>query len=202
MPAFDLGHENAEPKKPGGLPGICMAYKAYSGAFTAANANVGGFAFEDAAEPLSAWFSDGDLVQIGYAGASAVTEYRTFICRRLANSLHIYASLADYTAGRPRIGGADGHLLVINTTRMTAFNQAVLSQLWANKSFDGTGVSVLDYYHAKMVEAGLTLDCTFTPVGGATSAFRNASGTTPWAFKPDGFNAPNTPAMEWVRTKR
>ena len=73
--------------------------------------------------------------------------------------------------------------------------------LWANKSVDGTGVTVLDYYQDKMVEAGLTVDCTFTPVGGATSAFRDTTGTKPWAFKPSGFYSPDMPAVTWVRTK-
>ena len=201
LPAFDLGTESGDAKKPAGLPGTCMAYKASTGAFTPANATVGGFAFTDAGESLEAWFDDGDLMQVGYNGSTGVTAYRTFICRRIAGALQIYATLADYTAGKPRTGGEDGHMLVINNSRMTAFNKAVLTQLWANKSVDGTGVTVLDYYHDKMVEAGLTLDCTFTLVGGATSAFRDTTGTKPWAFKPHGYYTPDTPAVNWVRTK-
>ena len=201
LPAFDLGTETGDAKKPAGLPGVCMAYKAATGAFTPANATVGGFSFSDAGESLDAWFSDGDLMQVGYNGSTGVTAYRTFICRRVAGALQIYASLADYTAGKPRTGGEDGHLLVINNSRLTAFNRVILTQLWANKSVDGTGVTVLDYHHDKMVEAGLTVDCTFTLVGGATSAFRDTTGTKPWALKPNGFYAPDTPASNWVHTK-
>ena len=201
VPAFDLGTENMDAKKPGGLPGICMAYIAASGTLTPANATVGGFAFSDAGEALDSWFADGDLVQVGYSEPTGVTAYRTFMCRRRGNALHIYDTLAEQTAGKPRIGGKDGHLLVVNTTRMTAFNKFLLSQLWANKSVDGTNVTVLDYYHGKMVEAGLTLDCTFTLVGGATTAFRDFTGTKPWAFKPNGYHAPDTAAVTWVRTK-
>ncbi len=201
LPAFDLGRESVEPKRPGGLPGICVAYHASTGAFIPADAKVGGAVFADADEPLDAWFDEGDLVQVGYEGATGVPAYRTFISRRQADGLRIYASLADYNADRPRVGGADGHMLLINNTRMTALNKALLQQLWANKSVDGTGVTVLDYYHDKMVEAGLTLDCTFTPVGAATTAFRDVTGTKPWAFKPNGYYASDTPALTWVRTK-
>ena len=201
VPAFDLGTENADAKKPAGLPGLCMAYNAATGAFTPATAIVAGFAFHDSGESLEDWFTDGDLMQVGYNGATGVTPYRTFACRRTAGALYIYATLADFTAGRPRTGGEDGHLLVVNNSRMTAFMKAVLTQLWANKSVDGSGVTVLDYYHDKMVEAGLTLDCTFTTIGGATTAFRDTTGVKPWAFKPDGYYAPDTPAVAWVRTK-
>jgi len=140
-------------------------------------------------------------MQVGYNGNTGVTAYRTFICRRVAGALQIYATLADYTAGKPRIGGEDGHMLVINNSRLTAFNRVILAQSWANKSVDGTGVTVLDYHHGKMIESGLTMDCTFTMVGGATTAFRDTTGTKPWAFKPNGFHETDTPAVTWVRNK-
>jgi len=201
LPAFDLGRESADPKKPGGLPGLCMAYDAATGALTPASAKVGGFQFADAGEPLEAWFGDGDLVQVGYAGSTGLTEYRSLVCRVEANALTLHATPADRAALNARRGGADGAVLVVNTTRMTAFNRFALAQLWANRSVDGSGVAVLDYYHAKMVEAGLTLDCTFTLVGGATTALRDFTGTKPWAFKPNGFYAADTPAVRWVRDK-
>jgi hypothetical protein len=201
MPSFDLGAENVDRKTPGGLPGLCMTYSASTGALTPTDATVGGFAFTDAREPLDAWFADGDLVQVGYNGKTGITAYRTFACRRIDGALYVYTTVADQAAGKPRTGGEDGHLLVVNNTRMATFVRTVLTQLWANKSVDGTGVTVLDYYHQKMVEAGLTLDCTFTLVGGATSPFRDVTGAKPWAFKPHGYHSPDTPAVTWVRTK-
>ena len=140
-------------------------------------------------------------MQVGYAGSTGLTEYRSLVCRIEGDALYLHTTPADRAALNARRGGADGTVLVVNTTRMTAFNRFALAQLWANRSVDGSGVAVLDYYHAKMVEAGLTLDCTFTLVGGATTALRDFTGTKPWAFKPNGYYAADTPAVRWVRDK-
>jgi hypothetical protein len=201
VPAFDLGTERDDPKKPAGLPGLCMAYQAETGALTPTRAVVGGRAFDDTGEALESWFSDGDLVQVGYNGTTGITVSRTFACRVSGGALQLFATQADHAARKVRSGGADGPVLVVNTSRMTAFNRFLLGQLWANRSVDGSGVTVLDYYHDKMVQAGITHGCAFLPVGGATSAFRDFTGTKPWAYKPHGYHAPDTPAMTWLRGK-
>jgi hypothetical protein len=161
-----------------------------------------GGTFTDSQKSLDALFSDGDLAQFGYYGTTGLIANKTYPVRKIGGVMYAYANGAAYASGTPlTTTGTLGKLLVANITRVADYHRTSLALLWANMSADGTGELVMDYWHRKMVAAGITESATFQLAGGATCPLNDYSAARPWAFKPGGFWAPNTPAVDWVRTK-
>lgn len=193
---------------------VCVMYlftfDRATGAFTLADGKPTGWpnptpVWRDTSKVLRDLFQDGELVQFSWD--SAMPTNMTYPVRIIDGALYCFANNdkgASYAIGTPAASlkfTASAKPLLTNITRMVQYQEALMSTLWANESHDGTGVNVMDHWHSQMFAAGIRISAGFVLCGGVTSAYRDFTGNKPWAYKPNGYWAPDTALLDWVRSK-
>jgi hypothetical protein len=200
---------NGDPAQPAGDANLCVAYSAATGAMVPANGKINGASYADARQPLDAWFRDGDVVQVSWAGTGhpGPCDYTTYRCRVIGGALYAFAPGGDWSRGLGHSlkGHQDKTCLVVNVTRFAAWAEFLNALWWSNPArIDGR--TLLDYMHDVYKESGFTQAAGFKCVGSAyhplyTGADQQAMMQTS-AFKPHGHWYPDTPAMARFKTLR
>jgi hypothetical protein len=199
--------QNGNPTLPAGDANLCVRYTAETGAMVPANGTINGKAYPDGSQSLDAWFTDGDIVQVSWAGSShpGPCDYKTYKCRLIDGTLYAFDKGAAWTRGlgSQLTGHVDKTILVVNVTRFAAWAEFLNGLWWSNPSrIDGK--SILDYMHDAYKAAGFTEAAGFKCVGSAYHPLYTGAGQSAMmqtsAYKPHGHWYPDTPVLKRFKT--